>query len=182
MKLTKKFNQFTLAEYIDVLERHRDYSNFNVLGLFRSILENEKLDFAQKLEVKEIAISKFAKQFEFLQLKDPYTYIEIQALGQEDLTIADKSQMWKNLIVHQQKMLIAKKIGHRNFGTYSKHDCGIESCYYNGLMIKRGSILTESSIRFPTDEHTCRKQFKVERQRKSQRDFRDRISQLDLDD
>ncbi len=180
MKLTQNFNQLTFAEYLQVLERHRDYSNFNVLGLFRSILENSKLELAQQLEIRKIAISKFAKQFEFLQLKDPQTYIEIQALVRSDLTIADKHQMWRDLISNQQKILTTKKLGHRNFGVYSKHSCGVEYCYYNGMMIKRGSFLMEGSIRFDTDEHTCRKQFKVDRQQKANREFRNNLAKLDL--
>jgi hypothetical protein len=180
MKLAQKFNKLTFSEYLSIIDRHEDYADFNVLGLFRSILETEKLDLAQKLEVRELAISKFAKQFEFLQLKDPQTYIEIQALGQAELTVADKHQMWRNLIASQRKILAAKKLGHRNFGVYSKHDCGIESCYYNGMMIKRGSFLMEGSIRFDTDEHTCRKEVKVDRQRKAKRDFRDNISKLNF--
>jgi hypothetical protein len=182
MKLTQKFNQLTFKEYIGVIDRSEDYSDFNVLGLFRSILENDKLDLAQKIEVRDIAIAKFERQFEFLQLKDPHMQIELQVLGWEDITIADRDRLWKDLIANQQKILAAKQIKHRNFGNYSKHDCGYESCPYNGVMIKRGSNLTEAKIIFPTDEHTCRKKWKVDRQRKSQREFRDNISKLDLDD
>ena len=182
MKLTQKFNQLTFLEYIRVIERHRDYSNFNVLGLFRSILENHKLDLARKIEIRDLAIAKFERQFEFLQLRDPYTHIELQILGREEVTNGDLDRLWQNLIANQQKILAAKKIKHRNFGTYSKHNCGYESCPYNGLMIKQGSYLTEDRIWFPSDEHTYAKELKVQRQRKSKRDFRDNISKLDFDD
>jgi hypothetical protein len=182
MKLTQKFNQLTFLEYIRVIARYRDYSNFNVLGLFRSILENNKLDLAQKIGIRDKAIDKFDRQFEFLQLKDPHTHIELQILGQTEVTKADRDRLWQNLIANQQKILAAKKIKHRNFGYYSKHDCGYESCPYNGVMIKRGSYLTERQIIFATDEHNCRKKLKVDRQRKSKQDFRDSIAKLDLDD
>jgi hypothetical protein len=181
MKITQKFNRLTFPEYVAVLDRHEDYSDFNLLGLFRSILENDKLDLEQKQEIRALAISKFPKQFEFLQLKDPHTYLEIEILGRAEVTIADRSQLWKDIVANQQKILATKKIKHRNFGNYSKHDCGYESCPYNGIMIKRGSYLSEGSMRFPTDEHKYSHELKVGRQRKSKRDFRDNISQLDLD-
>jgi hypothetical protein len=182
MKLTQKFNQLTFLEYVKVLERHQKYSNFNVLGLFRSILENDKLDIERKLEIRDMAIAIFERQFEFLQLKDPYTYIELQILGREEVTNGDRDRLWQNLIANQQKILAAKKIKHRNFGNYSKHDCGYESCPYNGLMIKQGSYLTECRIWFPTDNHAYAKELKANRQRKSKRNFRDNISKLDFDD
>lgn len=121
MKLTQKFNQLTFLEYVKVIERYRDYSNFNVLGLFRSILENNKLDLDRKIEIRDMAIAKFERQFEFLQLKDPRTHIELQILGRAEVTSADRDRLWQDLIASQQKNLAAKKIKHRNFGTYSKH-------------------------------------------------------------
>jgi hypothetical protein len=110
MKLTQQFNRLTFSEYISAIDRHRDYSNFNTLGLFRSILENDKLDLERKIEIRDLAIATFDRQFEFLQLKDPQTYIELQILGQQDITKADRHQLWQNLIANQQKILTAKKI------------------------------------------------------------------------
>jgi hypothetical protein len=182
MKLTQKFNQLTFLEYVRVIERHRDYSNLNILGLFRSILENNKLDLDRKIEIRDIAIAKFDRQFEFLQLKDPYTHIELQILGRVETTSADRDRLWQDLIANQQKILAAKKIKHRNFGNYSKHDCGYELCPYNGLMIKQGSYLTEGRIWFPSDKPTYGKMLKAERQRKLKREFRDNISKLNFDD
>jgi hypothetical protein len=183
MKLTQQFNRLTFSEYVKAIDRHRDYSNFNTLGLFRSILENDKLDLDRKIEIRDMAIATFERQFEFLQLKDPYTYIELQILGRAEVTKADRHQLWQDVIANQQKILAAKKIKHRNFGNYSKHDCGYESCPYNGLMIKKGSHLTEGRIWFSTDEHLrYSKVLKVERHRKSKREFRDNIAKLDLDD
>jgi hypothetical protein len=49
-------------------------------------------------------------------------------------------------------------------------------------MIKQGSYLTEGQIWFPSDENTYAKELKVQRQRKSKRDFRNNLSKLDLDD
>ncbi len=182
MKLTQKFNRLTFSEYLNILARHQDYSNFNILGLFRSLLENNKLELNQKVELRDIVRTKFPKQFEFLQLKDPHTYLEIQILDRAEVTIADRSQLWRDIITNQQKILAAKKIKHRNFGNYSKHDCGYESCPYNGIMIKRGSYLSEGKIIFPTDDRTYRKEMKSDRQRKAKRDFRDNIVKLDVDE
>ncbi len=181
MKIAQKFNRLTFLEYVAILDRHEDYSDFNVLGLFRSILENDKLNLEQKQEIRAVAISKFPKQFEFLQLKDPYTYLEIEILGRAEVTIADRAQLWRDIVVNQQKILATKKIKHRNFGNYSKHDCGYDWCPYNGIMIKRDSFLSEGSMRFSTDKHIYSPELKVSRQRKSKRDFRDNISKLDLD-
>ena len=80
MKLAKKFNQLSFTEYINVIDRSTDYADFNVLGLFRSISENDRLNPAHQLEIKEITISKFAKIFKFLQLKDLETYFILQTL------------------------------------------------------------------------------------------------------
>ncbi len=79
MKIGVKFNQLTYAEYLHVIEDRQKYTDFNPLGLYRSILENDKLDLAQKISIRDLAHTKFFKTFEFLQLKDPYTGAVIPA-------------------------------------------------------------------------------------------------------
>ena len=172
MKIGVKFNQLTYSEYVSILDRYQKYTDFNTLGLYRSILENDKLDLEHKLAVRELAHQKFLKTFEFLQLKDPNTYIKVSTLG-ETLTKADERQLWENVKIEQQKILKDKKIKHRNFGTYSKHDCGYEDCPYNGIMIHQGSILSERLIQFDSDEHSWLKTFKANRQAVEKRAFRD---------
>ncbi|PZR21580.1 MAG: hypothetical protein DI539_07640 [Flavobacterium psychrophilum] len=146
MKMDKKFNILTFKEYFYYIENYKKYTDFNVLGLYRSLDENKKLDTDQKIEVRDYAHTFFKKQFDFLQIKDPSTYVKVISLGQE-LTVADKYQLWDDVRAYQEKTLKDKRIRHRNFGVYSKHDCGYENCRFNGLMIQQGSWLAEMEMR-----------------------------------
>lgn len=148
MKIGKQFNTLTAKEYVFYIDNHAKYTDFNTLGLYRSITENEKLSLPQKLEVRDYAHTIFKKSFEFLQLKDPVTYVAVAILGQE-LTKADIDQVWEDLRANQQKILNDKKIKHRNFGTYSKHLCGYDDCRFNGVMRKRG--VADSNMHFNGD-------------------------------
>lgn len=152
MKIAQPFNKLTLKEYFFYIDNHKKYTDFNTLGLYRSITENKKLTIAEKIEVREYAHTKFNKFFEFLQLKDPVTYYDIITLGQE-LTKADENQIWKDIKLHQQKILAEKRIKHRNFGIYSKHDCGRDDCNLNGLMLKKGSYFAYSHMCFKSDKN-----------------------------
>ena len=107
-----------LEEYFFYIDNHKKYKDFNTLGLYRSIVENEKLTLDNKLAVREYAHKVFRKSFNFLQLKDPKTYVEVEHLG-EELTKVDEQNIWDNVKQNQQKILKAKKIKHRNFGEYS---------------------------------------------------------------
>jgi hypothetical protein len=53
MKIGVKFNQLTYPEYLQIIEYHQKYTDFNTLGLYRSILENEKLDLSQRIEIPQ---------------------------------------------------------------------------------------------------------------------------------
>ena len=172
MKIGVKFNQLTYAEYLQMIEYHQKYTNFNTLGLYRSILENDKLDGDQKIAIRNLAHSKFLKTFEFLQLKDPYTYIQVSTIG-ETLTKADERQLWQDVRINQEQILKDKRIKHRNFGSYSKHDCGYDDCPYNGVMIRQGGFLTESTMRFDSDNHRWAKELKARRDAVANRNFRD---------
>lgn len=77
MKIGQRFNQLTVREYFHYIDHHRKYTDFNTLGLYRSIIENEKLDIADKIAVREYAHGTFKKAFDFLQLKDPYVFVTI---------------------------------------------------------------------------------------------------------
>lgn len=142
MKIDRKFNTLTFKEYFDFIGNHKKYTDFNTLGLYRSLTENENLDTAQKIEVREYAHSFFKKQFDFLQIKDTETYISVSTIGQE-LTEGDTHQMWVDVWSYQEMTLKEKRIKHRNFGVYSKHMCGYDDCPYNGMMLQQGSYLAE---------------------------------------
>jgi hypothetical protein len=150
MKIGRRFNELTKGEYLHCIENHKKYTDFNTLGLYRSITENDKLDLEDKIFVRDFANKTFEKTFNFLQLKDPKTYYDLTTLGQK-LTTADESQIWDDIIANQQKILSDKKLGHRNIGVYSKHICGYDDCYLNGLMIKKGSSLSYGEIHFKSD-------------------------------
>jgi hypothetical protein len=140
MKIGQNFNQLTLKEYFFYIDNHKKYTDFNTLGLYRSIIENEKLTLDEKIEVREYAHKFFQKTFDFLQLKDPDTFFCVSTIGQS-LTVADKKQIWSDIIANQEKILKDKRIKHRSFGQYSKHNCGYDDCQFNGVMIKKGSPL-----------------------------------------
>lgn len=91
MKVGKQFNQLTYGEHLHVMANHKKFTDFNTLGLFRSIIETTKLSLEEKLALRQVAIAAFAKPFEFLQLKDPQTYFEVSTLG-ETLTKADEDR------------------------------------------------------------------------------------------
>jgi hypothetical protein len=170
MKIQKKFNQLTKSEYIFYLKNHKKYTNFNTLGLYRSIIENEKLSIEEKIEVKEFSNQYFKKFFTFLQVKDPQTYIKLTTLGQK-LTVADENQLFENLINNVQKILQKKRIKHRNFGVYSRHSCGYELCPCNGIMVKQNTRLVEREMWFNTDKNS----YSIKQKAKSRRKDRKKI-------
>ena len=159
----------SLSEYKHYISNHKKYTDFNTLGLYRSLTENEKLSIDDKIEIRAFAHKYFLKSFNFLQLKDPITFIEVSNLG----LYLNKSQLdaeWEKLKINQQKILEDKRIKHRSFGSYSKHNCGYEDCYLNGVMIKQGSWLAESHMRFNTDNNKNQrfeKSLELKKQRKS---------------
>jgi hypothetical protein len=169
MKIGKKFNQLNKNEYVHFIDNYKKYTDFNTLGLYRSICENEKLELNDRIEIRDYANTIFGKTFDFYQLKDPKTYFELTTLGKE-MTQADERKIWDDIRMNQEKILSKKKIKHRNFGEYSKHNCGYEDCPYNGIMIKQGSHLTESHMWFESDknEHTAKdKSDRIKKERKN---------------
>jgi len=180
MKIDKRFNELTISQYKHYIDDYKKYTDFNVLGLYRSICENEKLDLEAKIEIRDYANITFLKTFEFYQLKDPDTYFNLITLGKE-LTKPDEYQIWENIRTNQERILKDKKIKHRNFGTYSKHNCGIDWCPYDGLMIKKGSKFTESEIHFDSDHKDYGAKKKSEKNKKSRKNIQKIIDdELDL--
>jgi hypothetical protein len=175
MKVGKQFNTLTYGEYLHLIANHRKFTDFNTLGLFRSMVETTKLSLEEKLALRQVAVAAFAKTFDFLQLKDPQTYFEVSTLG-ETLTAADESQAWADIRQNQQRILESKKLKHRNFGTHSKHDCGQEICYMHGLMTKQGSILAYYGSRemgFGSDNRSWSKPEKAAQRNKDRKSERE---------
>ena len=85
---------------------------FNTLALYRSIVENRKLDEAAKQEVLVLANRYFQRFYDFLPAKDPQTYFELSLLGQPPLSDAQWRQYyWK---IREQGEKLAKEKGIRN--------------------------------------------------------------------
>ena len=179
MEIGQKFNQLTLEEYFLYIDGYKKYKDFNTLGLYRSIVENEKLNIDEKIEVREYAHKTFKKTFDFLQLKDPKTFVEVSTLGQE-FTKGDEEKIWNDIQKNQQKILADKGIKHRNFGTYSKHSCPYEDCVWNGVMIRQGSRLSWGSMHFLSDRKNYHQKEKSE-MRKSDRKSEKQIVNIELD-
>ena len=155
MQIGKRFNSLTREEYFYYIENHKQCSDFNTLGLFRSIIENEKLPVDEKILVRDFALRYFQKAFDFLQLKDPKTYLAVSTIGIE-LTKADEEKLWDDVQRNQQRILAEKRIRHRNFGIYSKHLCGHEDCTVNGIMVRQGTELSYTGtgdMRFISDKN-----------------------------
>ena len=177
MEIGQKFNTLTKEEYFFFIDNHKKYSDFNTLGLYRSIIENEKLALADKIEIRDYAHKTFQKTFDFLQLKDPKTYFEVSVIGQV-ITKGDEVQIWNDIKANQQKILADKKIKHRNFGDYSKHNCGYDHCPYNGLMIKQGSWLAEGNMHFNSDKNKYSGKIKSDRLKKERKNEQQTIRKI----
>ena len=91
MKLNRPFNTLSLAEYRQIIPRHAQYTDFNPLALYRSILENRKLGEAGRQEVLVLANQYFQKFYDFLVVKDLHTYAALSRLGLPPLSSA---QQW----------------------------------------------------------------------------------------
>ncbi|ACU63489.1 hypothetical protein [Chitinophaga pinensis] len=151
MKIDKQFKQLTLKEYFYYIDHHKKYTDFNTLGLYRSLTENERLSIEEKIAVRDYANQYFHKFYDFLQVKDPDTYLDVSTLGM-DVRKPERRQLWDDLRRDQQKILARKRLKHRNFGVYSKHGCGYDTCHLNGLMIRQGSKITEAEMYFDSDK------------------------------
>ncbi|AWA31098.1 hypothetical protein HYN48_13930 [Flavobacterium magnum] len=178
MEIGKQFNSLRFEDYFFYIDNYKKYSDFNTLGLYRSLSENEKLNLEQKISIRDYANKIFEKTFNFLQVKDPWTYIKVQTLGLE-LTDGDKEEMWRKIFINQEKILREKRIKHKNFGEYSKHNCGYETCPMNGIMIKQGSFMAEYEMCIGNINRYVQKQ-KSEK-RKSDRKSESQIINNELD-
>ncbi|WP_188414898.1 hypothetical protein [Mucilaginibacter galii] len=164
MTLKIKFNELNHDEYIFYIDNHKKYKDFNTLGLYRSIIENDKLSLPEKIATRDYAHKSFKKSFDFLQLKDPKTFVDVSSLG-INLTKADERKMWDDVIKNQQIILNDKRIKHRNFGTHSKHDCPYDDCIYKGLMVRPSSRLAWGSMHFDSDKSRYQQKAKSDRRK-----------------
>lgn len=172
MKIGQKFNKLNLKEYFFYIDNNKKYTNFNKLGLYRSIIENEKLSLAEKIEVRDYANKIFQKYFDFLQIKDPQTYFELITLGKE-ITSGDEQQLWREIRKNQEKVLKSKKIKHRNFGIFSKN-----SCARDDHMVKQRLTARRSYIDFESDKNRWESKSKSLRKKKERKNEQQIIQYL----
>jgi hypothetical protein len=135
MKIGRKIRDLSASKIRRIMLDYQKYTDFNRLGLFRGILESEKLSLEEKKELRDAAIAGFPKYFDFLVIKDPETWDQLQHLGEERLR-SEIRRDWEEVRRLQQRLLKEKKLQHRNFGIYSKHLCGHDLCGYNGSMVR----------------------------------------------
>lgn len=69
MTIDKPFNQFSKQEYLECIPNHQLYTEFNTLGLYRSLLENGNLSKDDKLEIRELPITILKRPSIFFNLK-----------------------------------------------------------------------------------------------------------------
>lgn len=181
MNINQPFNKLTFKEYHFYIDNYKKVTAFNTLGLYRSIIENEKLTIEEKIQIREYANIQFQKTFDFLQLKDPMTYMAIVSLGIE-MTKADERQLWKIVQANQLKILKEKDLKHRNFGTYAKHTCGYEGCVYEGLMTQKDTVFAfHNEMKFETDRSNFSAKDKSKRIVKERKN-KDKIIKTELED
>lgn len=168
-----KYNTLTKNEYIYYIENEKKF-NVNILGMYRSLFENEKLTQEDKIEIRDLLNKDHFKTYEFYQISHPNLYAELYQLD-NTLNEQEYDQLWENMREFQEKTLKEKKIKHRNFGDYSKHLCGHKDCPLNGQMIKQGSVLAETCMSFKSDKRKEGKKEKSRRYKKDKREFKNKI-------
>lgn len=119
MKIGKPFRNMSIAEYRHYLAHHQKYSDFNPLGLYRSILENPALNSAKQQEVLALANRHFQKFYDFLVVKNLPTYARLSRLGQPPLSEAQERQYIEQLRKTADKRLAETDIRHWRVGVYS---------------------------------------------------------------
>ncbi|MGF6148844.1 Uncharacterised protein [Kingella potus] len=119
MKLNARFNTFTLPRYREAIANHQRYTDFNPLALYRSIVENDRLGDAEKLEVLALANQAFPRFYRHLLLKDLHTYAALSRLGLEPLCDVQMRQYTAGLRREQDKEFAKRKIRNRRIGVYT---------------------------------------------------------------
>ena len=106
----------SMAKYRHYIAHHQKYADFNPLGLYRSILENDKLDEAARLEVLALANQYFQRFYNFLFIKDPVAYSRLTTLGQ-GLSETQQRQHLSHVWDRREQWCAEKGIRHQRIGT-----------------------------------------------------------------
>jgi len=135
MKIGRPFHQLSVGTLRRLIPAYRKYTDFNRLGFFRGLLESQKLSLDEQQELLALGKSTFARYYDFLVVKDPYTWDKLENLGITRTRQAENAD-WLKIREKQFEILRRKRFGHRNFGINSRHDCGYEHCKLNNFMTK----------------------------------------------
>jgi hypothetical protein len=65
MKIGKRFNELEKSEYFHFMQNDKKHSDFNTLGMYKSICENKRLSLTDKIEVRDYANKSFGKTLNF---------------------------------------------------------------------------------------------------------------------
>ncbi len=164
MQIGKQFNTLSPEEYYYYIDNRKNYTDFNELGLFRSIFENEKLNELGKIKVRDYIQKKMPKVLEFMQVRHPGLYTKLFFLW-KNYTKGDEDNLWRIIRWNQEKILNSKRIKHRNFWNYSKHNCWIDTCPLNGMMVQQWSWFCELEMR-PSNNNRKEKSKIIKQERK----------------
>lgn len=182
MQIGKKFNTLSISQYHHYIANYKKYTDFNRLGLYRSILENEKLSTEERIALRDHANETFGKYYHFLQVKDPGTYFGLCTIGLK-MTSADEEQVWRNIKEAQEQILRSKRIKHRNFGVHSKHLCYYDDCPKHNVMTQYHSDSYVPEIHLSTDKSSFFKSEKAkERVKNRKNQYRIVAEEYYLDD
>lgn len=152
MIIGKPFNTLVLEEYYYYIDNRKKYNDFNELWLFRSIFENKNLDEWKMVLLRDYIQKNMSKVFEFMQVRHPDLYVKMYLLW-KTYTKADEENLWNLVRLKQEEILHKKRIKHRNFWDYSKHNCWFDDCNLNGIMVQKWSWFCENIMHFSSDKH-----------------------------
>ena len=171
MKTGRQYKELKYQEYLHLIEHHKKFTDFNRLGLLRSLLENQRISDAERLQLRDKAKQAFSKYYEFLQIKDPVTYVDLETFGWE-LDEPQMKEFWGAVRVNQELILKRKRIKHRNFGVYSKHLCVHDNCPFYGVMFPQGSRFLDGVGMHGWHDASWSSYLKSMREAKEQRNFK----------
>ena len=155
MNINQPFNELSATRIREIIQNYKQYKDFNRLGLFRGLIESECLSPEERTSLQKLARKTFDRYFDFLVIKDPDTWWTTLHPNWVENSFSDRLDRWRKIEHHQRVIIERKGLGHRNFGTYSKHDCGYEDCPLNGVMIKKNDPRRNNCrIHFSSDPKT----------------------------
>lgn len=137
MEIGRRYNQFTFDAYCYYIDQAKKCMDFNIVGLYRGILDNQQLHLEERIALRNHARQKFGQAFECLQVRDPETFIKLLTLGRT-LTTTEEEQLWQE-VERNRKIILHRQRQNGKFGRYAQHLCGDENCVWHGLLIKQDS-------------------------------------------